>query len=907
MKTVLISLLFILTAGTTLAQGVLHGIIQDTDGENLQGTTVVLLEIQDSSMVAFAISDHNGKFKLEDIVEGSYVLQLSFVSFSNQELAITVNAENKVQDLGIFKLESEEEVLQIVEVKAEHIPMGIDGDTINYNASAFKTRPGATVEDLLKKLPGVEVTRDGTIKAMGEDVENVLVDGKEFFGSDAKIATQNLEAEAVDKVQVFDKKSEIAEFTGIDDGADEKTINLKLKEEYKKGGFGALELQAGTEERFNGKLNYNRFNPKMQAAIIANANNINKQAFSFNEYIQLMGGIGNAIAGNNGLINFGEFGQGSAPRGLTENISTGINFNYDFSSKFIIRSHYFLLNNDQSIQENTFSKEFTGSENFSTNSSSNLTQSNQQHRVQVKLDFKPSPFIQWKWTNNLSIADNNEVHKDTTQFFTNELATGLTQRLTMQNNDQLGIDGNIQLRKKFQKKGRNWINRINYQLGSLTEDRELNNLLELTTPRTVITQLQDFRFTNNKVELRSVYTEPLGKYSYLSGSYNFENEEELPIQKFYDVINSSQIFNEDFSNQFTKTNTIQKAQLSIRRNTKKIKLNAGITSQWAKIKGAISSLEESILNQNFYILPSLSIEHTLTKISKLSFNYTTQIDLPSLNQLAPLPDNSNPNILFKGNPNLEPAYKHQIQARFSIIDQFNFTNLFAYSIAELTNNWVNDQVTIDENFLKTFSPINLDQHLRLIGRLTFNAPIRPLKIKFRANVNYSYSTYEGFLNEQKSPVEEQSMGLSFVLENRKKEKLDIAVGTQFNYNTRAYALESNFNQQFLNYKLFIEADWFITKDWTLSSSYDFHNYSNEIFSEGIQYNLWNASLTKSFKENKWQISLEAYDILKQNVGLSRSGGLNGVFEQRFNTLTRYFLAGIKYRLGRNKKETGLTM
>ena len=186
--------------------------------------------------------------------------------------------------------------------------MGILGDTISYNAAAFKVKPGATVEDLLKKLPGVDIQRDGSIKAMGEEVENVLVDGKEFFGNDPKIATKNLEAEAVDKVQVFDKKSEIAEFTGIDDGNKEKTINLKLKEEYKKGGFGNAKLAGGTESTYEAKVNYNRFSPKMQAAVILGANNINKQAFSFNEYISFMGGLANAISGSNRNMNFGEFG-----------------------------------------------------------------------------------------------------------------------------------------------------------------------------------------------------------------------------------------------------------------------------------------------------------------------------------------------------------------------------------------------------------------------------------------------------------------------------------------------------------------------------------------------------------------------------------------------------------------------
>ena len=350
---ILLSLLFSFGFSFLMGQHLLTGNILGGQSESLAGATVVLLEVQDSSMVAFAISDDKGKFLLEDVSTGSYILQLTYVSYASQNNSIEVLDGTKKQDLGSFQMEPSAEILQEVEVKAEHIPMGIIGDTISYNAAAFKTRPGATVEDLLRKLPGVEVERDGSIKALGKDVENVLVDGKEFFGDDPKMATKNLEAEAVDKVQVYDKKSEIAEFTGIDDGDEEKTINLQLKEEYKKGGFGNVELKGGTDQRYHGKFNYNRFTPNLQAAVLANANNINQQAFSFNEYIQFMGGLNNAFSGGQSFFQFGEFGQSNTPKGITDAFSTGVNLNYDFSSKFKLRSHYFYLRSDRNLEQFT--------------------------------------------------------------------------------------------------------------------------------------------------------------------------------------------------------------------------------------------------------------------------------------------------------------------------------------------------------------------------------------------------------------------------------------------------------------------------------------------------------------------------------------------------------------------------
>ena len=186
----------------------LSGVVRDEENTALLGATVVILDAVDSTMLAFGITDESGKFLVYDVEEGEMILQVSYTGYSDFGKELSIGGKERKIDVGGIILKVSSAILEEVSIKAEHIPMGILGDTINYNAAAFQTRPGASVEDLLKKLPGIEVARDGSIKAQGKDVENVLVDGKEFFSGDATIATKNLEAEAVDKVQVFDKKSE---------------------------------------------------------------------------------------------------------------------------------------------------------------------------------------------------------------------------------------------------------------------------------------------------------------------------------------------------------------------------------------------------------------------------------------------------------------------------------------------------------------------------------------------------------------------------------------------------------------------------------------------------------------------------------------------------------------------------
>ncbi|MBK6993898.1 MAG: carboxypeptidase-like regulatory domain-containing protein [Lewinellaceae bacterium] len=319
----------------------IEGQVADSSGIGLPAASVVLLEKKDSLFVLFGLTDEAGRFTLKRIEPGEYVLQISYLGYKNHWQALEIKAGQGNANLGKIVLEPSSMLLNDVEITADRVPLSMRKDTLEYNALAFKTQPGAVVEDLLKKLPGIQVQPDGTIKAQGKTVQNVLVEGKEFFGNDPKIATKNLPADAVNKVQVFDKKSESAEFTGIEDGRDERTINLKLKDGKKQGYFGKANIGAGTEGRYEGNFNLNRFGRRTQMSAIGMANNNNQQGFSFQDYINFMGGLGNFMSGGSGggsmrlSFNIEDGGVPMGPmldRGFTESWAGGANFNTDFSS-----------------------------------------------------------------------------------------------------------------------------------------------------------------------------------------------------------------------------------------------------------------------------------------------------------------------------------------------------------------------------------------------------------------------------------------------------------------------------------------------------------------------------------------------------------------------------------------------
>ena len=368
----LICSMLLLSMQTALAQNSgVAGTLTDENQSPLPRATVMLINAGDSTMEKFTISDNEGKFTFNKLKAGEFLLQVSYVGYQNISRPISLEA-GKILDIGNVSMKQESELLENVTIEADRIPMQIKEDTVEYNAGAFDTRPGATVEDLLKKLPGVEVENDGTIKAQGETINKVLVDGKEFFGNDPQIATKNLPADAMDKVQVFDQLSEMSQFTGVDDGTREKTINLTLKEDKKNGLFGNAEGGYGENDRYNAKLNLNQFTKKQQLSVISSANNINQQNFSLDDYINLSGGLSNLISGGGGSISLElDEGLGSAlgltNGGIRNNWTVGANFNKDISDKTELSFNYFFNDLQNVLNKSTERQNYNGDNVFLSN------------------------------------------------------------------------------------------------------------------------------------------------------------------------------------------------------------------------------------------------------------------------------------------------------------------------------------------------------------------------------------------------------------------------------------------------------------------------------------------------------------------------------------------------------------
>jgi len=901
MKYILTSILVCVSLFINAQSYQINGQVLDAEETPLIGATVVVLD-KDTTMIAFGITDDSGNYEIYDIPRGNQILQISYTGYMDHSSALILDGLEHKMQLGTTVLQVSSEILEEVSIKAEHIPMGILGDTINYNAAAFKTRAGASVEDLLKKLPGIEVARDGSIKAQGKDVQNVLVDGKEFFSGDVTIATKNLEAEAVDKVQVYDKKSEEAEFTGVDDGQEEKTLNLKLKEGYKNGGFGKASIEGGTENTRQAKLNYNRFGPSLQASFIGNSNNINEQAFSFKEYVDFMGGFQNMIAagGFSGFDGFSSSRQGSS--GINDQTSIGTNLNLQLSEKLKMNANYLFASKDNDTNGSSISQNFTTDRVFTTIDTSVSDNKVINHRLNTKLKFNPNPMNAFTWTAKMFSLNNDNRSIASTLYKLEESITNTTNRQLNTDAQSYSINTSLLYKKKFSTKGRNVIARATYENVNSDESSDINNALTSSTADERIIQMQQFNNGKKVIKGSIDYTEPLGKKIYLGIDYSFKDEDQNPQRNYFDKEDDLLSKLEDISNTFNKKWTTQSLGLSLKRNRKKLKLNLGLNYQMAEL---IASEGGDVLNQMQklnYILPMASTKFKLKGGKSLDLDYYTSVASPSLNQMVTQVNNLNPNTIILGNPNLKPEYLHTFSLGYNFFDSFNFSNLLMNINLGLSPNKIVNSRTINDDFVTEILPINASNYQQITGYINHSSPIRKLKLKYSIDSRMVYSKYNTLIDNIESNISTATGTLGLSLENRNKDYVDIKGGAQFDISAYSNEFNSNFNDPFLNYSLYLDGYVDLGKGWLIGSKYDLVTFNSGFLDQSQVQHLWNANLTKTFMDSKLNVKLTAHDLLNQNTGISRSGGINTLSDNRYNVQGRYIMIGLSYKLGKTKKK-----
>ncbi|MBL7763293.1 MAG: outer membrane beta-barrel protein [Chitinophagaceae bacterium] len=916
MQRIFILLFFLLTTLLAIGQrATVKGILRDTiSRQPVANATISLLQKKDSSLVSFTMADNDGRFEINGVSKGDYRLMITHINYHNANKTFRVDSTKEV-DLGSIAMTDLSKVLDEVVVTNDAPPVTLVGDTVQYNAGSFKTQPNANVEDLLKKLPGVKVEKDGTVKAQGEKVSRVLVDGKEFFGNDPKIATKNLPADVVDKVQVYDKMSDQASLTGFDDGNSEKTINLKLKKDKKKGYFGKVNAGAGTNERYQGRANINSFKGARQMSAIAMANNTNAEGFSVLDILNFTGELKRMMSGGGGNININisDDDPNSMLAGGNSGINTiwagGLNYNNIIGNKTDFTSNYFYNRYNPNKESHIQRQYFLPDSSYLYNQNSFSDNINNNHRLNLSADFqidsfhsiKVSPSFSYQKTSNNTRSDYETLSEE--RIKSNDGYSNSTA-----NNEGYNFRTDILFRKKFRRKGRT----LSLALQTTINDNEGSGTLE--SLNSFYNSIGDIirRDTTNQQSMnesnltgftgRLVYTEPIFKKSLLEFSAGKGNTKNVSNKATYDYNSDNGKFdkiNDRLSNDYENTYGYTNAGIKLRKQAKKYSYAMGLAWQNAELAGKIiSGNKDSVIGKSFTnLLPNARFQYNFSRSRNLRLNYSTFTNQPTASQLQPVPDNSNTLNIKEGNPDLKQEYTHALQANLFIVNPYKNRNLFVFLNLQKTQNKIVNYDSLDNFGIKTTKPVNVNGVYDLNGDINWGFPVRFLKATMSLGSRLGYYKGKQFINTVQNNISNISAGPTLRLDMSPNDKLQVSVTAGSSYNYTTYSLQSALNTTYFSQEYGADINWQLP--WRIYFATDFTYSINSQRAAGFNTKVpfWNASISRQvLRFNRGEIKFGVNDLLNQNIGINRTTNQNYIEDSRVRTLRRFFLLSFTYSL-----------
>jgi hypothetical protein len=899
-------------------KGLVKGVAYDTlSKQPVVSATVTLLQKKDSSLISFTMTDGKGQFEIGSLPNGEYRLLISHVNYHNSSVPFTIDEAHKQVDLGNIVMNDITRVLSEVLVTAEAPPVTLIDDTVQYNAGSFKTIPNATVEQLLKKMPGIKVEKDGTVKAQGQEVKRVLVDGREFFSKDPKMATRNLPADAVDKVQVYDKMSDQAQLTGFDDGNSEKTINLKLKKDKKKGLFGKVMAGGGTNNRYEGRFNVNSFKGARQLSVIGMGNNTNSDGFSFMDMLNFNGGGMNSMQQGGGGIQIdlkdgGSTNSNNNGDGIRKIWGGGFNYNNLIGKNTQLTSNYFYNSYDPNTESRIQRQYFLPDSSYNYNQHAFVKNGNNSHKLNLGFDIpldsftsiKIAPSLGYQQTSTRSLSDYN-----TTSLTQTPGTSGISDNET--NNHGYNFSNDILLRKKFRRAGRTISLSLQNNLnasdgnGGLITTNTYRNTLGTVTRNDSIQQHNNNSSDLNSYTARLVYTEPIFKRSLLEFNVVKSNSKSTAQKTTYDYNAFSGKFdklNEHFTNDYENSYGYNSGGIRWRMQLRKFNASAGVNWQQAQLEGKTTVHgKDSMLNKTFYNwLPNARLQYNFTKFRNLRLSYTTSTNQPAVSQLQPVPDNSDPLNIKAGNADLKPELTHAVQLNFFSVNPFRNKNLFAFFNVRRTDNKIVNSDTIDSVGVKTTRPVNVNGAYDISGSVHVGLPVRFLKGTVSFSTNGSYTKNKTFINSAENLISTWNIGPDVRFEINASEKLDLSLSAGITYYKTGYSLQQSLNTEYLNQQYSTEINWQLPKSFYFNTEFTYSINSQRASGFNTKVPLWNAFISKQFlRFNRGEIKLSAFDLLKQNIGVSRSTSQNYIEDKRVKNLQRFFLLSFTYSLTKN--------
>ena len=932
MKKLLIWTVLLLTATlSTYAQNkivtVSGRVIEAGTKEPVELAAVQLLSLPDSAQVAGMTTSTQGYFSLSKQKPGKYLLKVSFIGYVTKIIPVQLTANVPAKKMGNIELATDAVMLQEAVVVAEAPQVTVVEDTLMYNSSAYRTPEGAMLEELVKKLPGAEIDDDGNVKINGKDLKKIMVDGKEFFGGDVKTGLKNLPVDMVDKLKTYDKKSDLARVTGIDDGEEETVLDLTVKKGMNQGWFGNADLGAGTKDRYTGRMMLNRFVDKTQFSIIGSANNVNDQGFSG-------GGGGPRWRSNNGLNATKMLGANFATQ--TNKLELGGSVRYNFQDADISS-----INSSERFLQNGNS--YSNSNNKNRNKGTNL---NADFRMEWKPDtltniiFRPN--FSYGRTNNASRSESGTFNEDPFNLIVNpndylnfdnlsddplkDIRVNATNSASLSKGKSLSGNATLQVNRKLNNRGRNLTFRGVFGYGDNDNDQytqsetryyQLLNHLGgdsiLYRTQYITTPTRNYNYT-----AQVTYSEPIAKATFLQFSYQFQYKYSKSDKTTFDLLDypdwaiggalpsgyeSHAVDSLSKNAEYRYYN--HDASVGLRFIRPKYQLNVGMSFQPQNSTLSYKKGDYMIDTTRtvFNFAPNMDLRFRFSKVSQLRFTYRGRSNQPTMENLLPITDNSNPLNIRMGNPGLKPSFAHTMRLFYNTYNAEKQRGIMTHFSFTATQNSISNSTRYNEETGGLITrPENINGNWNAFGMFGFNTALKNKKYTINTFTNVNYQNNVAFLYNQDTKNNDRNTSTGLTLGERvtgsyRNDWFEFSLNGSINYTAERNKLRPENNQEPYTYSYGASTN--ITMPWKMTLATNIANQSRRGYRDSSMNRdelIWNAQLAQSLLKGAATVSFEVYDILRQQSNISRSLSADMRSVSEYNGINSYCMVHFIYRL-----------
>ncbi|MBF8295612.1 MAG: TonB-dependent receptor [Bacteroidetes bacterium] len=910
---------------------------------------VSLVSVSDTSNKRYASTNREGKFFFTDVAEGAYSLKISYVGFGELSRKVTVTGSGV--DLGILTLSQRSILMGEVVVTGDAPPIVQFGDTVQFNSKAFKMNVDASAEDLVSKLPGVTI-ENNTVKAQGEDVAQILVDGKRFFGDDPMIALRNLPADVIERIQLYDKLSDQSELTGFNDGQTARTMNIITRPERRRAQFGRLVGAYGDEGKYQAVGNLNFFSGTRRVTILTQSNNINQQNFSMQDFLGAMGGggvfggggIGAAMRGGPGGGGGGQRGGGGAPGGALRGIvatgmaqamqsnfsigqqngintthALGLNYSDTWQPGMEVEGNYFFNLTDNVRDQLTNRQYFLTPDTSQYYRQSNLSDGrNYNHRLNMRFDFAIDSVNRIIVSPRLNLQSNGST-SDYSGANTLMQTIPISRSGTHNRTDVTGYTSNnsIVFRHKFDIPGRTLSIEANANLNNRNSDRYLeseNSYYYGTRIQTdSVDQLADTKTKGYTLSANIAYTEPLAVGALAQFNYSLSRSNNSTDKKSYNydgIDGTYDLFVPSLSNEIVSGYLTQRGGVGLQYRVPDFDLNASIGFQSAALS-ADRTFPKSVSTEKTFanVIPAVTMYFGPSRRNSIQVLYRTATSPPSISQLENTVNNSNPLFLSAGNPDLQQYYTHTVTTRYVTTNLQTMESFFAVISGSVTNDYIGNALllaardTVLEGGIvlkqgSQFSrPENLGTQRSLRGLLTYGFPIKLILSNFNINAGLSYNSTPSVLNSSRNTGNSYALSTGLSIVSNISTELDFAISYNANFNQLRNSIQSDNDNDYFSHNASFRFNWTFWEGFTIRTDVRNQLYTRSQTGYRQEYTLWNVIIGKKFfSDNRAEISFQGFDLLNQNTNVNQTVTDTYIEEQQTKNLNRYFLLTFSYRL-----------